>query len=103
MATMSAYKFAAGLAAVALSAAVVMALAGSNRELKAEVVPLVTADLAPETAELAPLAAKGDRLAIRVIKPETRPAASVCPQEPWPFGCQWRPKTRKVLRASRPS
>jgi hypothetical protein len=101
---MSAYKFAAGLAAVALSAAGVTALAGFNRELKAETVPLVTADLAPETAELAPVAAKGDRLAtIRVIKPETRPAASACPQEPWPFGCQWRPKTRKVLRASRPS
>lgn len=102
MATMSAYKFAAGLAAVALSAAVVTALAGSNPELKEEAVPLVTADLAPARADLAPVAAKGDRLAVRVIKPET-PAAASCPQEPWPFGCQWRPKTRKVVRGSRPS
>jgi hypothetical protein len=99
---MSAYKFAAGLAAVALSAAVVTALAGSNPELKEEAVPLVTADLAPARADLAPVAAKGDRLAVRVIKPET-PAAASCPQEPWPFGCQWRPKTRKVVRGSRPS
>lgn len=103
MATMSAYKFAAGLAAVALSAAVVTALAGSNPELKEEAVPLVTADLAPARADLAPVAAKGDRLAVRVIKPETPAAASACPQEPWPFGCQWRPKTRKVVRGSRPS
>ena len=103
MATMSAYKFVAGLAAVALSAAVMTALAGSNPEVKAEVVPMVTADLAPDAAAPGPAAAKGDRLAVRVIKPEAPPAASACPEEPWPFGCQWRPKTRKVLRASRPS
>jgi hypothetical protein len=100
---MSAYKFAAGLAAVAVSAAVMTALAGSNPEVKAEVAPMVRADLAPDAADLAPVAAKGDRLAVRVIKPETPPAASACPQEPWPFGCHWRPKTRKVLRGSRPS
>jgi hypothetical protein len=100
---MSAYKFVAGLAAVALSAAVMTALAGSNPEVKAEVVPMVRADLPPDAAAPAPVAAKGDRLAVRVIKPEAPPAASACPQEPWPFGCQWRPKTRKVLRASRPS
>jgi hypothetical protein len=98
---MSAYKFVAGLAAVALSAAVMTALAGSNPEVKAGVVPMVTADLAPDAAAPTPVA--GDRLAVRVIKPETPPAAFACPQEPWPFGCQWRPKTRKVLRASRPS
>jgi hypothetical protein len=100
---MSAYKFVAGLAAVALSAAVMTALAGSNPEVKAEVVPMVRADLAPDTADLSPVSAKGDRLAVRVIKSETPAAASACPQEPWPFGCQWRPKTRKVLRGSRPS
>jgi hypothetical protein len=101
---MSAYKFAAGLAAVAMSAAAMTALAGSNPEVKAEVVPMVRADLAPDAADLAPVAAKGDRLAVRVIKPEKpAAAASACPQEPWPFGCQWRPKTRKVLRGSRPS
>jgi hypothetical protein len=100
---MSAYKFAAGLAAVALSAAMMTVLAGSNPEVKAEVAPMVRADLAPNAAGLAPVAPKGDRLAVRVIKPETPAAASACPQEPWPFGCQWRPKTRKVLRGSRPS
>jgi hypothetical protein len=100
---MSAYKFAAGLAAVALSAAVMTALAGSNPEVKAGVVPMVTADLTPDAVDLAPVAAKGDRLAVRMIKPEIPAAAPVCPQEPWPFGCQWRPKTRKVLRGSRPS
>src|SRR5262245_48584269 len=99
---MSAYKFAAGLTA-ALSAAVMTALAGSNPEVNGEVVPMVRADLAPGAADLAPVAAKGDRLAVRVIKPETPAAAYACPQEPWPFGCQWRPKTRKVLRGSRPS
>ena len=100
---MSAYKLVASLAAVALSAAVMTALAGSNLAVKAEVVPMVTADLAPDAAGPTPAVAKGNRLAVRVIKPETPPAAFACPQEPWPFGCQWRPKTRKVLRASRPS
>jgi hypothetical protein len=100
---MSAYKFAAGLTAVALSAAVITAFADSNPAVKAEVVPMVRAELTPDAATLAPpAAAKGDRPAVRVIKPET-PAASACPQEPWPFGCQWRQKTRKVLRGSRPS
>jgi len=37
------------------------------------------------------------------------PAADVrttewaCPQEPWPFGCQWRDPIRRVTRTPRPS
>src|SRR4029453_10629352 len=61
-------------------------------------------------APASPAAAKSDRLAIRPLKPAagpTKPAAgpvtSICPQEPWPYGCQWRtPPARKVYRAARP-
>jgi hypothetical protein len=131
---MSRYKVAAGLAALALSAAVVTALAGSRSDVGADAVPQVTADVAPEmrpnpaaevrgdvapemTADVVPAAAKGDRLAVRVVKPDARsakpdarsakpdprPVVSACPAEPWPFGCQWRERSRKVIRASRPS
>lgn len=34
---------------------------------------------------------------------EALPAQSACPQEPWPFGCQWREPTRRVTRNPRPS
>jgi hypothetical protein len=131
---MSRYKVAAGLAALALSAAVVTALAGGRPDVGADVIPQVTADVASEmkpnpaaeargdvapglTPDVAP-AAKGDRLALRVVKPDARsakpdarssakpdlrPVVSACPAEPWPFGCQWRERSRKVIRASRPS
>src|SRR5262249_55694177 len=88
---MSRYKVAAGLAALALSAAVVTALAGSRPDVGADAVPQVTADVAPEmkpnpaaeakgdvapelTPDVAPAAAKGDRLALRVLKPDARSA-----------------------------
>lgn len=123
---MSRYRVAAGLAALALSAAVVTALAGGGPDVSADAVPQVTADVAPEmtpnpaaaevsggseiTPDVAPAAAKGDRLAVRVVKPDPRsakpdprPVVSACPAEPWPFGCQWRERSRKVIRASRPS
>jgi len=132
---MSRYKVAAGLAALALSAAVVTALAGSRPDVGADAVPQVTADVAPEmkpnpaaaeargdvapelTPDVTPAAAKGDRLALRVVKsdarlakpdarsakPDPRPVVSACPVEPWPFGCQWRERPRKVIRGSRPS
>jgi hypothetical protein len=130
---MSRYRVAAGLAALALSAAVVTALAGGRSDVSADAVPQVTADVAPEmtpnpaaaevrgnseiTPDVAPAAAKGDRLAVRVVKPDPRsakpdprsakpdpsPLVSACPAEPWPFGCQWRERSRKVIRASRPS
>jgi hypothetical protein len=111
------YKVAAGLAALALSAAVVTALAGGGADVSADAVPQVRADVAPVTPDVAPAAAKGDRLAVRVAKPDARsakpdarsakpdprPVVSACPAEPWPFGCQWRERSRKVIRASRPS
>ena len=131
---MSRYKVAAALAALALSAAVVTALAGGRSDVSADAVPQVTADVAPEmrprpaaevrgdvvpemTPDVATAAAKGDRLAVRVVKPDPRsakpdprsakadprPVVSACPAEPWPFGCQWRERSRKVIRASRPS
>jgi hypothetical protein len=91
---MSASKLAATLVALAIGAAVVTAFAAS---------PGVKPAAAPAEANAA--AAKSDRLAIRRAKPEPRPLTSAwaCPQEPWPYGCQWRSPTRKVLRPSRPS
>ena len=92
---MSASKLATALIALAVGAAVVTAFAAS---------PGVKPAAAPAEANAAP-AAKSDRLAIRRAKPEPRPLTSAwaCPQEPWPYGCQWRSPTRKVLRPSRPS
>jgi hypothetical protein len=113
-----------------LGAAVVTALAGAKPEVGGNALPQVRADVtadgeanaapdlrgegAPEATSDSPVAEKSDRLAVRTTKPEARqvrpevkpgsnPAASACPQEPWPYGCQWRERTRKVMRASRPS
>ncbi len=91
---MSVPKLAAGLLALVIGAAVVTALA-ANPEGKLAPAP------GPE-ANAAPAATKSDRLAVRP-KPAARPVMSACPQEPWPYGCQWRSPTRKVLRGSRPS
>jgi hypothetical protein len=88
---MSVPKLAAGLLALVIGAAVVTALA-ANPEGK----------LAPAPGPEANAATKSDRLAVRP-KPAARPVMSACPQEPWPYGCQWRSPTRKVLRGSRPS
>jgi hypothetical protein len=92
---MSRSRLVAGLAALALAAAAVTALAGANPDVRAEITPAPKADVAP--------AAKGDRPAMRPAKPQPRPVESACPQEPWPYGCQWRvPPARKVMRGSRP-
>jgi len=91
---MSVSKFAAGLLALVVGAAVVTALA-ANPEGKPELASR------PE-ANAAPAVTKSDRLVARP-KPPARPVISACPQEPWPYGCQWRSPTRKVLRGSRPS
>ncbi len=89
---MSASKLATALIALAVGAAVVTAFAAS---------PGVKPAAAPAEANAA--AAKSDRLAIRRAKPGPVTSAWACPQEPWPYGCQWRSPTRKVLRPSRPS
>jgi hypothetical protein len=91
--SMSAFRLAAGSIALAIGAAVVTALAASPEPAP----PPMTA------AKAAPAAAKSDRLAIRPAKPAPVTSAWACPQEPWPYGCQWRSPTRKVLRPSRPS
>src|SRR5262245_19124599 len=94
---MSVFKLAAGSIALAIGAAVVTALA-AGPELKPQVAPTAK----PE-ANAAPALAKSDRLTVRRAKPEPGSVTSACPQEPWPYGCQWRSPTRKVLRPSRPS
>jgi hypothetical protein len=46
--------------------------------------------------EPAPVAAKADRAEILA-------SGWACAQEPWPYGCQWRTPTKRVLvRAPRP-
>lgn len=95
---MSVSKFAAGSLALAIGAAVMTALA-ANPDGKPDVAgSRPEANAAPGTAA----ATKSDRLAVRPKSP-ARPVISACPQEPWPYGCQWRSPTRKVLRPSRPS
>jgi hypothetical protein len=96
---MSVSKLAAGLLALAMGAAVVTALA-ANPEGKPEFAPRSGPEA--NAAPAAPAATKSDRLAVRP-KPAARSVISACPQEPWPYGCQWRSPTRKVLRGSRPS
>jgi hypothetical protein len=92
---MSVFRLAAGVTALAIGAAVVTALA-ANPEVAAK-----------SEANVAPGAAKSDRLFVRApLKPAAPPpVTSACPQEPWPYGCQWRtPPARKVYRPSpRPS
>jgi hypothetical protein len=96
---MSVSKFAAGLIALAIGAAAVTALA-ANPEGKPGLAPAPGPEA--NAAPAAPAATKSDRLAVRP-KPAVRPVTLACPQEPWPYGCQWRSPTRKVLRGSRPS
>ncbi len=74
---MSLYKLAAALAVIALGAAVVTALAGVNPEVKAD-----------------PAAAKGAKVYVRSL-------GATCPQEPWPYGCQWREPTRRLSHSPR--
>ena len=110
---MSLYKFAAGLVALALSAAVVTALAGAGPEPKADRPPDAKAAVAPDPqteavpdgkADRAPAAATGERPVVRAVKPGLAAVNWACPREPWPYGCQWRePPARKVIRGSRPS
>jgi hypothetical protein len=95
---MSVSKFAAGSLALAIGAAVVTALAANPEKPESAPTPRPEAN----AALVAPAATKSDRLTVRP-KPAARPVISACPQEPWPYGCQWRSPTRKVMRGSRPS
>jgi hypothetical protein len=108
---MSVSRLAAGVMALAIGAAVVTAFA-ANPEVKTDSAPAaaVAANSAANADPAAPAAAKSDRLMMRAPRPAAAPpkaaagpVASECPQEPWPYGCQWRsPPARKVYRASRP-
>ena len=106
---MSVFRLAAGVTALAIGAAVVAALA-ANPEVKtdAAAAAAIAANSEANADPAAPAAAKSDRLSVRrPLKPAAPPPApvtSACPQEPWPYGCQWRtPPARKVYRPSRPS
>jgi hypothetical protein len=103
---MSVSKLAAGVTALAIGAAVVTALA-ANPEVKTDpaAAAAVAANSEANADPAAPAAAKSDRLSVRPpLKPAAPPpVTSACPQEPWPYGCQWRtPPARKVYRATRP-
>jgi hypothetical protein len=96
--------------ALAMGAAVVTAFA-ANPEVKTDSAPAAAVAANSEAnADPGPAAAKSDRLMIRVPRPAPAPpkaaagpVTSDCPQEPWPYGCQWRsPPARKVYRSSRP-
>src|SRR5262249_53694903 len=108
---MSVFRLAAGVMALAIGAAVVPAFAASpERKTDSARAAAVAAIPGPTPGPAAAAAAKSDRLMIRAPqpaaappKPAAGPVTSVCPQEPWPYGCQWRtPPARKVYRASRP-
>jgi hypothetical protein len=103
---MSVFRLAAGVTALAIGAAVVTALA-ANPEVKSDPAAATAAANSEANADpAAPAAAKSDRLFVRpTLKPAAPPpVTSACPQEPWPYGCQWRtPPARKVYRPSRPS
>lgn len=50
------------------------------------------------TAQLAPVAAKADRSEILASGD-----GWACAEEPWPYGCQWRtPSKRVLIRTPRP-
>jgi len=103
---MSLSSLAARVIGLAIGAAVVTALA-ANPEVKSDPAAAAAAANSEANADpAAPAAAKSDRLFVRPpLKPAAPPpVTSACPQEPWPYGCQWRtPPARKVYRPSRPS
>ncbi len=97
---MSVSRIIAGVVALALSAAVVTALAGATPEEKADRPAAAAKADQPET--------KASRLETKAERPETGSNAArsshsfACPKEPWPYGCKWRePPTRRVTRGSR--
>jgi hypothetical protein len=72
---MSVCRLVAGLVGLALVAVVVTAVVGVGTQVKAEVVPTAAQD-----------------------------SGWACAQEPWPYGCQWRTRSKRVIiRSSPPS
>jgi hypothetical protein len=96
-------RLAVGFVAFAIGAAVVSALAANPDERPPPMSPVAGSPEAnAATGANAAAGAKSDRLVIPTAK--SRPLTWACPQQPWPYGCQWREKpTRKVVRPSRPS
>jgi hypothetical protein len=96
---MSVSRIIAGVVALALSAAVVTAIAGATPEEKADRPAAAAKADQPET--------RASRLETKAERPETgsnaaRSHSFACPKEPWPYGCKWRePPTRRVTRGSR--
>lgn len=96
---MSVSRILAGVVALALSAAVVTALAGATPEEKADRPAALAKADQPET--------KASRLETKAERPDpganaARSQSFACPKEPWPYGCKWRePPTRRVTRGSR--
>src|SRR5262249_5488798 len=92
-----------GVGWYAMGAAVVTALSADPDERLPPMSPVTGRPEANAATGTNPATgAKSDRLAIPTVK--LRPLSWACPQEPWPYGCQWRDKpTRKVVRPSRPS
>ena len=107
MGRMSVSRLAVAFLAFAIGAAVVSALAANPDERSPPMSPVtapaaVGSEANAATGANAATRTKSDRLAIPSAKP--RPLTWACPQQPWPYGCQWREKpTRKVVRPSRPS
>jgi hypothetical protein len=100
---MSVSRLAVAFLAFAIGAAVVSALAANPDERPPPMSPVTAGPEANAATGVNAVArTKSDRLAIPTAKP--RPLTWACPQQPWPYGCQWREKpTRKVVRPSRPS
>src|SRR5262249_16710912 len=100
---MSVSRLAVAFLAFAIGAAVVSALAANPDERPPPMSPVVGGSEAnAATGKNGGGGEKSDRLAIPTAK--SRPLSWACPQQPWPYGCQWREKpTRKVVRPSRPS
>ena len=103
MGHMSVSRLAVAFVAFAIGAAVVTALAANPDERPPPMSPVAgSSEANAATGTNAAARTKSDRLAIPAAK--SRGLSWACPQQPWPYGCQWREKpTRKVVRPSPPS
>jgi len=62
----------------------------------------IVAALAVGTAAVTAFAGVGPKPPTEAVS-VANPADAACPQEPWPFGCQWREPMRRVFTSRRPS